>query len=432
MANKPIRLRWYHKVFMLGFGLILAVGITEFVGHHYHLIPGLADEEYEIVARRIGPMLKPYDRFSNTGFLPGNTEFEVDVRLNKLGFRGSDFPKQPPDRTSRIVLMGDSYTAGWEVETEEMWSGWLDQHLNHDQKRYDVANIGFPGWGTDREYLLYQVYGRQLNADLVILSVYVENDVNESGITMWVSDEVLRSERTYFTLDSTGKLVEHPWNYIDRTRTYWDQAFPKNIVGWLNANSLSYRLVRDGVRSVWHSVTGKEQSQAAASSWDWRSEYAHPVQIPLTEEVFFTQPDEKWETAWQTTEAILTAYRDAVLADGAELLVVLIPPHVIVQEDTWRYTALFEQSGREWDLWYPQKRMLALLDKLNIPVLNPTQTFIDLKAQTGENPFYSLDGHFNSTGTCWFGTVLSNWLVEQGYVQAGSPFPYNPMEVCRR
>jgi hypothetical protein len=432
--KRTFRVRWYHKLLLIALGVVLAVAVIEYVNRHYHLMPLPGDAEYRALSKEIGPMLLSYDRFENSGFLVGNTEFAVEVRLNKLNFRGDDISKQPPEDARRVVLVGDSHTANWEVEADEMWSVWLDQWLNQGQQAYDVVNLGFPGWGTDREHLMYQAYGSKLNADVVVLVVYVENDVHENGIALWVDEKLMVDLRPYFTLDDNGELIKHPWHYTDKTRAYMDQAFPKNVIGWLNANSLTYRLTRDAVRGVWDFVTGQETEAddlSAAAVEAWQAEIANPTYIPAPLESIFTEPDERWQVSWRITAELIEAFRDVVRADGAELVVAVVPPHMIVQDDYWHYEALFDASERAWDRWYPQNRLLELLDALEIPVINPTQTFIDFRAETGQDVFYPLDKHFTPIGSCVFGTALANGLVEVGIVKPDAGYPRDPGAECR-
>lgn len=432
MSNPPVQLRWTHKLILAGLSILFALVLVEIAGHALGLLPALSDAQYRAVIRRAGTLRPPYDHFTTTGFVEGNTEFKVDIRLNKLGFRGDDIATPPPQGSQRLLVMGDSYTAGWEVKEQDMWSAWLSRELNTGgDQAYDVANIGFPGLGTDREYLLYQAYGRTLEPDVVILVMYVENDVNDNGIALWTSPDELVKTRPYFTLDERGNLVEHPWRYVDRTRSYERESFPRSVTGWLNAHSLTYRVLRNAAREGWSAVTGNEDKKSSpAAENDQPADLDHPTRIPQPLEVMFTEPDEKWEQAWQITGELLRSFRAAVEADGARLVVVIVPPHMIVQNEYWPYADLFDASGRAWDVWYPQTRMLALLDELDIPALNPTQGFIDFRRATGKALFFIRDRHFNPTGTCVFGTLLANWLADQEIVTPDAAAPRDPLEVC--
>jgi len=129
------------------------------------------------------------------------------------------------------------------------------------------------------------------------------------------------------------------------------------------------------------------------------------------------------EEAWALSAALLAALRDAVAADGARLVVAIVPPHMVVQNDEWRYSGLLRESGHEWDLLYPQQRMLALLDRLQIPTLNPTRDFVELRAKTGQKPFFPIDKHFNETGNRWFGDAFSSWLMPNSAIRKAGPDP---------
>lgn len=415
-------LRWYHKLFSALAGLLVAVMIVELGGRRLGLLPHKADAEYRRVVQRVGPLRPPYDSFRNRGFVEGNTEFEIEIQLNKLGFRGPDPAKTPPEGARRVLLFGDSYTAGWEVEDDAMWSAHLARWLNTTGTAYEVINLGFPGFGTDRAYLLYEAYGRQLNPDLVLLVMYLENDIADNALGLWRGPHKLTGTRPCFTLDPAGALVEHGWDYADKTRPYLYQDFPQNVVGWLNAHVVTYRLLRDG----WDQVAGDADT-------GHKRTHAHidplnPTRIPRELNVLFSEPDAEWQQAWQITESLVGAFRDSVQANGADFGVVIVPPHMIVQRDHWQFEDLFAESGRAWDLYYPQTRMSAMLDALNIPALNPTQTFVDFRAATGLDPMYIRDRHFNPTGTCVFAASIANWLVAQDLT---GPFPAYPLDPAR-
>ncbi len=422
-------LRWPHKLLLGGFGVLVALLLAEVAAHRLGLLPTLSDAQVRAVSCRAGELRPPYDRFIHSNAFGGDAEFEVEIRLNKLGFRGDDIAARPPDDSQRLLIIGDSYAAGWEVPDDAMWSAWLSRALTSASPSYDVANIGFPGLGTDREFLLYQAYGRTLNPDVVILVIYVQNDVYDNGIALWISPEELARSRPYFTLDDQGRLVEHPWQCTDTTRSYEDAPYPRRAIGWLNAHSLTYRALRDAARAVWSAVNG-DDSPASSPKIIQPADLAHPTAIPQPLEVIFSEPDEKWQQSWQITGELLRSFRAAVEADGARLVAVIVPPHMIVQQEHWPYASLFADSGRAWDLWYPQHRMMALLGELSIPALDPTQAFIDFHNRTGQDLFFTRDRHFNRTGTCVFGVLLADWLIDQGIVEPGAASSLDPLAAC--
>lgn len=419
--SQPLTLRWYHKLLLLCFSLLLTLLIIEIAGRVLDLMPHTADAQYRHVSRRVGVLPAPYDTFNNRGFVAGNAEFETEVELNALGLHNADVDITPSPNTQRVLLFGDSYTASWEVAPENMWSAWLSRTLNAGDQAFEVINLGIPNIGTAREYLLYLAYGRELQPDVVVLVMYLENDVVDNGIGVWKSPGELAGTRPFFLLDDNGALVEYPWHYTDKTRPYLDQDFPQNVIGWLNVHSVTYRLLRNRLGDAATDIGDDD---------DAHIDPQNPKRIPRALKILFDDLDPEWETSWQITEALIAAFRDAVEADGAEFVVALVPPHMIVQNEHWQFNDLFEAEGRAWDLYNPQERLTAVLDEMSIPLLNPTQDFLDFRAATGQDPFWVKDRHFNPTGSCLFGTLLANWLIEQDLAPPDDAYPRDPLAVC--
>jgi lysophospholipase L1-like esterase len=94
------------------------------------------------------------------------------VKVNSSGFRSErEFaPVRDPAR-HRILLFGDSYTAGEGVSNVDRYSDQLERALSDTE----IYNFGLPGSGTDQQYLIYREVGRHLEHDLVIIAVLVEN-----------------------------------------------------------------------------------------------------------------------------------------------------------------------------------------------------------------------------------------------------------------
>lgn len=92
-----------------------------------------------------------------------------NVSTNFLGVRDDSVSGIHPD----IILLGDSFTAGWGVEQEQMFGSLLEKKLSRK-----VLNAGISSFGTVRESLLL----RQLPKDscrLVIIQ-YCANDLEEN------------------------------------------------------------------------------------------------------------------------------------------------------------------------------------------------------------------------------------------------------------
>ncbi|MEQ8277484.1 MAG: carbamoyltransferase N-terminal domain-containing protein [Deltaproteobacteria bacterium] len=92
------------------------------------------------------------------------------VKTNAQGFRNDiDFEKKKGDRP-RILFFGDSYTAGDLCSNHERFSDLVGAKL--DAETY---NFGLSGSGTDQQYLSWKNYAKDIEADLIVISVLSEN-----------------------------------------------------------------------------------------------------------------------------------------------------------------------------------------------------------------------------------------------------------------
>jgi hypothetical protein len=94
------------------------------------------------------------------------------VRANSSGFNCAHelTGEKPPDKF-RILVFGDSYTAGDGVSIGHRYSDLLEASLEH----LEVLNLGLPGSGTDQQYLAFREFAAGIDYDLMIISPMVEN-----------------------------------------------------------------------------------------------------------------------------------------------------------------------------------------------------------------------------------------------------------------
>jgi hypothetical protein len=130
------------------------------------------------------------------------------VRTNEAGFRSErEFTPAKAEGTSRILLFGDSFSAGDGVSNPRRYSDQLEQLLPD----VEVFNLALSGSGTDQQLLLFREFAPKLEHDLVVVGVMVENIrriVARYRIAR-APDGVERAyPKPYFTLDG-DELVVH-------------------------------------------------------------------------------------------------------------------------------------------------------------------------------------------------------------------------------
>src|SRR5215208_6568936 len=134
---------------------------------------------------------------------PEHPEGGFRYRTNGLGLRRDGEVAIPkPAGVFRVLVLGDSQTAGF-VNNDEHYPHRLEQLLRARPggDRIEVLNAGISGYAPHQSYLWWRERGATLEPDLVVLSVYVGNDVEEM-MSKRLSPAVVDAD--------AGRL--HPWS----------------------------------------------------------------------------------------------------------------------------------------------------------------------------------------------------------------------------
>jgi len=129
------------------------------------------------------------------------------LHTNAQGFRCEhDFvPELRPGKPRRVLLFGDSFTAGDGVRNELRYGDLLEAML----PGLEVYNFGLPGTGTDQQYLCWTACAQGIEHDLVIVAVLVENIRRVASHYRPFVDEAGHRRllaKPYFELDAGGGL----------------------------------------------------------------------------------------------------------------------------------------------------------------------------------------------------------------------------------
>lgn len=128
------------------------------------------------------------DPVTSYGLTPGfrgelNTpEYRTDIRVNAQGLRDDrEFgPKSPG--TVRILMIGDSFTMGVGVAADATLARQLERALvATGTAPVEVVNAGVPGYGTRQEVAQLEARGLAWSPDLVLLVMFVGNDVDDNA-----------------------------------------------------------------------------------------------------------------------------------------------------------------------------------------------------------------------------------------------------------
>jgi hypothetical protein len=242
------------------------------------------------------------------------------VRTNAAGFRcDHEFAAARPAHRRRVLLFGDSFTAGEGVSNGKRYGDVLERLVTD----LDVFNFGLPGTGPDQQLLAYRAAGAGLEHDLLVIAVLVENIRRVVARYRYYTDETgqrLCYAKPYFEQTPAGLVARHvppPRAPVAEAELPADERAHIDRVG--RFPRLRKLLTRTGTERLAHRITG------------WQA---------------FPQYDDAADPAWQLLAAILRTW---MAEHGGRTLVVPLPTYYHVEELCMAsgYQARFRELARD-------------------------------------------------------------------------------------
>lgn len=157
-------------------------------------------------------------------------EFSIDSE----GFRDTrDFAYRKPEGTVRVLVLGDSFTIGYEVDQSETYAAVIERYLEKRGIRAEVINAGMSGSSNAEELVVLQTEGIKYDPDVVVVGFF-RNDIGDNtraGLFRLEGDSLVVARREYLPAVGTRDflnaiplyrwLSEHSYlhNYLNRVAT---------------------------------------------------------------------------------------------------------------------------------------------------------------------------------------------------------------------
>ena len=235
----------------LGFSLILGeFALRVFLKEEINLFPRYhTSAQYgEFTIRRFRP---------NTVFWHTSLDGQWKFVINAQGFRNDrNFSYKKPPGILRILSLGDSHTAGFEVRQDRTFSAVIERHLQENGIRTEVINAGVSGFSTAEELVLLENEGVKYRPDAVVLGFYANDfeDNIKAGI---------------FGLDH-NEIIVRKTEHIPGVRIL-NVINEFSILRWLSENSYLYSFA---LNTVWNFAKRLLTTRAKAKL---QTEYAVPT-----------------------------------------------------------------------------------------------------------------------------------------------------------
>ena len=181
----------------------------------------------------------------------GTIEALWTFRTNSMGMRSDrDYPRKLPEGRHRIVVLGDSFTAGDTVMNRDRFSDLLERSYPN----LDVMNFGLDGSGTDQQLLIYDAFAKYFESDAYIFAPFW-NNIARNLVDRFIfraGSRVGARAKPYFTLEGETlvlhnvpvpeKLIAVP-KEAEKYASWWKTFDTRRKLDRLRSN-LSYALER--------------------------------------------------------------------------------------------------------------------------------------------------------------------------------------------
>lgn len=403
-------------------GIFLALFITEITLR----VTGLPFEEgvgtYGLqVDARVGWVIRP--NFINKECALDILEYCVQMRTNNQSLRedfDTSFEKLPGER--RILVLGDSQTAGALVENKDAYANVLEDLLNEDNENndFEVLNGGVSGYSPVQEWLWFRQRGVRYKPDITIIGFYVGNDLYE----MRPSDnrpyfELLSDNgvilRNYPVQKKSPETLQHnspeEKGALEKLKRVLRPFYVYQTVRYVAKQSAfadplrKIGIIRSGVQASGSNLVDKEAQAMSVCAGCMMQSLSQSYHLnPSKEEVWFILLEKTFEHL-----------KADVSSANSELILVLIPTKLQVEPGL--EPDLLE-TANTLDLTVEEaivndhriyRKVIDLGQKLGIEVIDSLPVFLEYHQKSSDEPlFFRDDWHLTPTGH----RVLANRIYQ--------------------
>jgi len=370
--------------------------------------------------------------FAPTPTLPGSMEllfppnadqsyesldFSYTAHINSLGLREREIGKERTE-AYRIIAIGDSYTYGWGVESEQTWLRLIEESLRGAGLNVETINMGKPGAGPPDYADLAEEVVPLFRPDLVLVGMLQGNDLAAAG------PEVIEEAAETF-LDKVRGLYPHSIRLIEDMRLSRDYASRTQEMRPPQKSS-----AEDNRR--WTANTAKEfldgmtpEHRARFDAFDDTVKEAflagrlnpYMVDLAMQNARFYCGTlnlDDPWtQTCLERMGHHLARIKRVADSYEAEVLVLSIPDGPYVNAAAVRNIRRvgYEVPDNIVDSDAPDTAIREACGHAGVPFLTVTPAF----RQRRDNPglFFELDGHLTAEGHRLYAESLAPLLLER-------------------
>jgi hypothetical protein len=324
------------------------------------------------------------------------------------------------EKIFRVFALGDSFVKPrGEMTADQVFFRLVESYMERrlgDPSLVEFFHFGLSGYSQIQERALLRKFLPGYHPDLVIVQVYVGNDVAENGAI--IQRELSRGQIS--AKNPAGVVSGNPVvGSTARTRIEYLITSTKQ---WLALHSYVYRLAS----AVKHTLIARREAPGRyAPEFEGDESVTLDVRAVRTMDPVATNlhvfdllsPARQGALAdaWRSTGELTDQIRDLCQKAGAKLLFVLIPQRVQVLDDLWRrslHEYRLDESMFDRDL--SNRRWVELLQAAAVEVVDLLPVY-RLAHRRGENP-YEPGGHIGKEGHAMTAAAILEALNRLGWL----------------
>jgi lysophospholipase L1-like esterase len=337
------------------------------------------------------------------------SEFEFTTTTNALGFRGPEIAIEKAPGTKRLLILGDSFTFGWGVNDDQLFTADLEKQLKKSRDRFQIINTS----GGSLSPLVY--YVRLKNS-----YIRLEPDV----VLVFLNYADLREDFTFkknIRRDERGEIVEINPLYTDGHLDTWRWLRSRSEFLSFTYNKFNRTFRRIQVLGLWGYIKAKLRGENIRDAM-FEGDRAGPDRDAIEYDAYFmlrdhVKPELIRKHLAETTEYIAKMH-ELIKARRASLILVLLPNGAQVGSGQWSQGRLrwgFD-LGRQYENPAMIEGIATFAKNHGIGFVNMIDVF---KKHDSQRLFFERDGHFLPEGHA----VLAEGLLASPDVRAALSLP---------
>lgn len=146
-----------------------------------------------------------------------------------------DYSIEKPEDSFRIITLGDSFTFGANVDTQDNWPEQFEEMLNTEVscknfKKFEVINLGVSGYDTKYSVERFKRRGQKYNPDLVLWFLYDLNRITDKLRPLFFEYEIQEEGKYY-----TEMMCVTDWHWSRAEQEVFDQFGEDGVLKYQEA-----------------------------------------------------------------------------------------------------------------------------------------------------------------------------------------------------